>query len=87
MNYTPELVSQVIEKKVAQYGNQSRVAKATGLCASTLSKWRHGQLLPSPETFFKYFPVEEPKCVERPKQIPVESIFVADHRQEMMDVL
>ena len=101
MNYTVEFVTNVINEEVAKAGNQSKLAERVGLDKSSISKWKRGVALPSPETFFKYFPdslnnvpKNEPimrpvhvaaKPVNRVKKPAVETIYISDHKEEMMD--
>ena len=82
MNYTQELVISTIENQAAEVGNYSKLAKKVGISQSTLSKWRRGQLIPQPETFFKYFPIEEPKTTSRPRKPAVETIFIANNSND-----
>ena len=97
MNYTQDYVIETLEVLAEKMGSYSKLAEWAGICKSTLSNWKNGKQLPSPETFFKYFPFcqeeetpeepEEPKQTSRRKQPTPETVHIQNHADEMMNIL
>lgn len=82
MTYTPEYVVETIRNRIEEAGNQKILAEEVGINQTTLSKWKNGKQLPTPETFFKYFPLPEERVTSRPKQPAVETMFIANNAND-----